>query len=91
MTNAQGDVFSTTSKKENIEEALSEILDKCEEEDETGYFFELEDADVAEFEKNPAFHKVGDYGTICEVVREKENLVDSPELAGSPEEILDER
>lgn len=53
-----------------IEEALKALLDKCMKEDDTGIFFELENADVEWCEQQPLFYKVEDCGIILESVKE---------------------
>lgn len=71
-----GSTKEFVSEKETLEEALSEILDICDKEDDTGYFFELDGADVSELEKNPNFHRISSYGAICEIV---EHGLENPE------------
>lgn len=47
-----------------LEIALEGFLNECMEEDNTGVFFELEDANLEELEKLPNFHKIGEYGIV---------------------------
>ena len=53
-----------------LEDALQNLCKKCIEEDDTGCFFELEDADLDYLRKDPRFHMVhveeGDFGIVLE-------------------------
>lgn len=53
-----------------IKDALQKWCKKCIEEDDTGIFFELEDADLDYFKKQKHFHAIhlqeGDYGIVLE-------------------------
>lgn len=53
-----GDTLEKSVKADTIQEALAQVCKECIEEDNTGYFFELEDADLDYFEKQDNFYKV---------------------------------
>lgn len=53
-----GDILEKSVKADTIQEALAQVCRECIEEDNTGYFFELEDADLDYFEKQDNFYKV---------------------------------
>ena len=61
-----------------LNDALQNFCKKCIKEDDTGIFFELEDADLNYYKKNPYFHAVhieeGDYGIVLDSLK-----VDVPE------------
>ena len=52
------------SQGTDFQNALSNLLNTCIEEDDTGIFFELENANLEELEKDINFYKVNDYGVI---------------------------
>lgn len=53
-----GDTLEKSVKADTIQEALAQVCKECIEEDNTGYFFELEDADLDYLEKQDNFYKV---------------------------------
>lgn len=53
-----GDTLEKSVKADTIQEALEQVCRECIDEDNTGYFFELEDADLDYFEKQDNFYKV---------------------------------
>ena len=70
-----GDFLNKEIKAGSIQEALTEICRECIEEDNTGYFFELENADVQYLNTQKNFYKIEvdgyEYGTIVESYTEK--------------------
>ena len=65
-----GDPLIKTVKADTINDALCQICRECIEEDNTGYFFELEDADLNYYEKQDNFYKIKvdgyEYGVVIE-------------------------
>ena len=70
ITSHFDEVQTWTVEAETIEDALAEVCKTCIEEDDTGWFFELDDADVAELEKDPNFFRFTvdgyEYGVILD-------------------------
>ncbi len=55
-----------------LEDSLQNLCKKCIEEDDTGWFFELEDADLNYLRKDPRFHMVhieeGNFGIVLKTI-----------------------
>ena len=65
-----GDTLTKSIKAETIQDALVQVCKECIEEDNTGYFFELEDANLDYLEKQDNFYKIKvdgyEYGVILD-------------------------
>ena len=73
MYNQRGVKREITLQGRMLTYVLQDFLEICITDDDTGIFFELANADVSFFEKNPKFHKVtlqgNEYGIILEDVK----------------------
>ncbi len=73
-----GEIKEVTLQGRMLTYVLQDFLEKCMKEDDTGIFFELEDADVEFLKKNKKFHIVTlqgvEYGIVLEDVKIESHL-----------------
>ena len=70
VVDRHGEEITRKAYGQNLEGALENLLKQCEEEDDTGIFFELADADLEYCRQNSDCHLVGDYGIVVYQAKE---------------------